>query len=196
MAWSICCVCCAGWLGGCGTLGWDWTEPRTHNRALKPGYNAFAAQAIRIHPLTHFAMVDGQAEIVCHIEMLDRWGDSVKALGTLQLQLYKPEERAKATSAVQILKWDVDLTDETFNAGAYDPATRTYRLSLGGLPVWIAQAVAKQQAEGGGGGGDGAAGNKAAVNGLPIRLELRAAFQTLGPNGQERVLRDGMGLEL
>lgn len=173
------CVCLAwglvGGLAGCsGPTVWSWTEPATPRNDLRPGYNPFAPHAVRVYPLTRLGRDEqGEPAIICHVELRDRWGDPVKALGALQVQLYGPSGEG---TAEQILRWDVALSDERLNAQTYDPATRTYRLVLVGLPEWLGQ-----RADGPGERG-------------PVRLEVRATFQTLGPNGEERVLRDGMVL--
>lgn len=166
---------------GCGGLpSWDWTEPLTPQNDARPGYNAFAPHSVRVFPLTRLGRDEaGEPAIVCHVELRDRWGDPVKALGQLQVQLYRPMEGIDKGTAAQILKWDVALDDERINAQSFDPATRTYRLVLVGLPAWIGERV-DPPAEG--------------ENRPRARLEVRAVFQTLGPNGEERVLRDGMVL--
>lgn len=164
---------------GSGPVDWGWVEPAAPRNDLRPGYNAFAPEAIRVFPLTHLGRDEhGEPAIICHVELRDRWGDSVKALGPLQIQLYRPEGGLDATSAVQILRWDVPLNDERENAASYDPATQTYRLVLVGLPSWIGQRADADPSR------------------QPVQLEVRAVFQTLGPNGEERVLRDGMVLEI
>jgi len=170
-------------IGACGCSGplvWDWTEPLTPRGDLREGYNAFAPHSLRVFPLTRLGRDEsGEPAIVCHVELRDRWGDSVKALGQMQVQLYRPGEGIGAGSAAQILKWDIALDDERVNAQSFDPATRTYRLVLVGLPDWIGERV------------DPAAEGEIRQR---VRLEVRAVFQTLGPNGEERVLRDGMVL--
>ena len=165
--------------GGGGPVDWGWVEPAAPSNDLRKGYNAFAPESLRVFPLTHLGRDEhGEAAIICHIELRDRWGDSVKALGPLQVQLYRPEGGVDATSAVQILIWDVALEDERENAASYDPATQTYRVVLVGLPEWIADRVDAEPSE------------------PRVRLELRAVLQTLGANGEERVLRDGMVLDI
>lgn len=171
-------------LSGCGIglTDWGWTEPATPRNDLRPGYNAFAPEAVRVFPLTHLGRDEsGEPAIVCHIELRDRWGDSVKALGPLQVQLYRQAGGVDGGSAVQILKWDVALEDERENAASYDPATQTYRLVLVGLPGWLAERAEPPK--------EGATRPR-------IRLEIRAVFQTLGPNGEEKVLRDGLALDV
>lgn len=180
-AWRLAGLACAGVLVGCGggPRDWGWAQPAAPRNDLRRGYNAFAPKSVRVYPLTHLGRDEtGQPAIICHIELRDRWGDSVKALGPLQVQLYRPDGGLDAASATQILVWDVPLQDEQENALSYDPATQTYRLELVGLPDWIGQRVDPDPAR------------------PRVRLELRAVFQTLGPNGEERVLRDGMVLDL
>ena len=172
---------CVGLLTGCGVgpVDWGWVEPAAPRDDLRKGYNAFAPEAVRVFPLTHLGRDErGVPAIICHIEMRDRWGDPGKALGLLQVQLYRPEGGLDAASAVQILRWDVPLQDERENAASYDPATQTYRLVLVGLPGWIAERVNPDPDR------------------PRVRLEVRAVLQTLGPNGEERVLRDGMVLDI
>lgn len=179
VGWCLGVAVVAG-LGGCGggPVDWGWTPPAAPRNDLREGYNPFAPESVRVFPLTHLGRDDGgQPAIICHIELRDRWGDSVKALGPMQVQLYRPEGGLDATSAVQILRWDVALEDERENAASYDPATQTYRLVLVGLPGWLAERVDEDPGR------------------PPIRLEVRAVFQTLGPNGEERVLRDGLVVE-
>ncbi|HZW10928.1 MAG TPA: hypothetical protein VFF69_13585 [Phycisphaerales bacterium] len=167
-------------IASCGGARWGWVEPAATSEDLRPDYNPFAPMSLRIYPLTHLAPADAeQTTLVCHIELRDRWGDAVKALGKLQVQLYRPRGGLDATTAEQVLKWDVRLEDEQQNAALYDPATQTYRLALGGLPQWIA---------------DRARAETAPAD--TVRLELRAVFQTLGPSGEEKVLRDSMALEV
>lgn len=169
----------AALLPACGGADWQWTEPVRPAGVLRPGYNAFAPHAVRVFPLTRLGRDDeGQPAIVCHVELRDRWGDPVKALGHLQVQLYRPMGGVDARAATQILKWDVALENERVNAQSYDPATQTYRLVLVGLPDWIGARL------------------DAPPDAAPVRLEVRAVFQTLGPAGEERVLRDGMVLEI
>jgi len=162
-----------------GPADWGWVEPAAPRNDLRKGYNAFAPVSLRVFPLTHLGRDErGEAAIICHIELRDRWGDSVKALGPLQMQLYRPEGGVDATDAVQILRWEVALQDERENIASYDPATQTYRVVLVGLPAWMAERVDADPA------------------GPRVRLEVRAVFQTLGANGEEQVLRDWMVLDI
>lgn len=169
---SLAAACALAACAGPGT--WGSTRPLTPTTGLRADHNAFAPVAIRVHPLTHLASGLAEPAIICHIEMTDRWGDPVKALGILQLQLYRPQGGLNASTAEQILLWDAPLQDERYNASVYDPATRTYRLQLAGLPQWISRAADDQNRD---------------------RIEIRAVFQTLGPGGEEQVLRDGRIIE-
>lgn len=88
--------------------------------------------AIRIYPLTHMDKTSGgQRVIVCHIELRDRYGDSVKGLGVVEIQL----QRGAVAGAQQT--WEIELSDLARNAELYDRATRTYRFQLGDLPSWL-----------------------------------------------------------
>lgn len=170
-------VCC---LFGCSGGGfWDWSPPEPPRNDLREGYNAFAPASLRIFPLTHLGTDDkGVPAIICHIELADRWGDSVKALGRMRVTISRAEGGLGATTARQELAWDVRLDDESTNAEAFDPTTQTYRLLLGGLPPWLADRVNPDPAR------------------PAVRLRVDAVLQTLGPNGEERVLSDGLVLDV
>ncbi len=115
---------CAG--PGPGVRTPEIVDPRVQASAVR---TPFAPHAIRIHPLTQISRdARGEPVISLHLELLDAWGDGVKGVGTLTVLV---------SGAGQGRRWDVDLLDLTTNAAAYDPATRTYRLQLGGLPDWL-----------------------------------------------------------
>jgi len=93
-----------------------------------------------------------EVRIIAHLEFRDAWGDSTKAVGQLVILLYGPNSTAaRGTPAsardgdnpdafgseAQQRRYDIDLTDLKRNAELYDPATRTYRIPLSGLPEWI-----------------------------------------------------------
>ncbi|MFO0859640.1 MAG: hypothetical protein U0570_03725 [Phycisphaerales bacterium] len=80
--------------------------------------------------------------IITHLEFRDAWGDSTKAIGQLVILLYGPGGRPASSSAsddIQQGRYEIDLSDLKRNAELYDPATRTYRIPLAGLPSWITQ---------------------------------------------------------
>jgi hypothetical protein len=154
----------------------------TPSDGTTPGQNAFTSHpfdpiSMRIHPLTHLQRaqdVAGSAterrpesslgpRINCFIEFKDRWGDTCKALGMLQVQLYRPalepgQERQDA-------KWDADLSDLAKNADWFDPVTRAYRLQLQ-VPEWLGDP-----------GTDG-------------QIKLRVIYTPSSPDGENRKLRD------
>lgn len=97
--------------------------------------HAFAPADMRVHPLTHMTRDrDGELMLVCHIELRDTWGDSVKGVGELELQLYGPG--AEEGEVVHDASWSVSLYDLQRNMDLYDRATRTYRIQLIELPTW------------------------------------------------------------
>ncbi len=122
-------------LGGCGALGPSGT-------IVGGASEAFAPASLRVHPLSHVEVgpqtaVSGPI-IVLHVELKDRYGDTVKGLGRLQVLLYKQGE---GQSEVQDLRWDVaQMSEPDANARLFDPATRTYRLQLD-APAWVGQAT-------------------------------------------------------
>lgn len=142
----------------------------------------FAPVRLQVHPLTHLD-VDPQSvvRLICHVELKDRWGDTTKSRGLLRLELYRPVAAARPDLQTQELSWELDLRDLELNAALFDPATRSYRLQLGGLPTW-AEAMARRLA---------AEGDQ----GTPERLLIRAVFETQGPDARPTVLRDELQIE-
>ncbi|RMD63382.1 MAG: hypothetical protein D6824_05385 [Planctomycetota bacterium] len=94
----------------------------------------FAPVELRIHPLT---AVNDRRELLAHIELLDRYGDTVKGLGTLTLELavqapgFSTDARPRHTQ-----RWEVDLRDPAASSRRFDRVTRTYRFRLQGAPRW------------------------------------------------------------
>lgn len=101
----------------------------------------FAPAHLRLHPLSHLERNElGLPErLICHAEFQDRWFDSVKACGVLEVQLYRGSATAVGMDE-QVAKWTVDLTDLEANARWFDPVTRTYRMQLD-LPSWTERAT-------------------------------------------------------
>ncbi len=125
-------------IGGCGSQGaadgWgdggDWT-------ATDP----FRPVTLRVHPLTHIdpARAGDKGLIILHFELKDRFGDAVKALGTLRIELDKPGGGATPGMETQELTWDIaELAEPQGNADRFDPATRTYRVVLA-APRWVTE---------------------------------------------------------
>ena len=99
----------------------------------------FKPASVRVFPLTHFDLnAAGEPLLVLHLELTDRWGDSVKAAGSLRVELAAPT-RGTAASEETVLQWDVNLLNLDLNASRYDPTTATYRVPLEGLPRWAVQ---------------------------------------------------------
>lgn len=163
-------------LGGCRS-GPDSGLPLVSSSAPMP----FAPVRMQVHPLTHLDVdTQGTVRLICHVELKDRWGDTTKARGLLRLELYRPVETTRPDLLTQELSWELDLRDLDLNAALFDPATRTYRLQLGGLPGW-AEAMARRRAS-----GDPAARE---------RLLIRAVLDTQGPDARPQVLRDERQIE-
>ncbi|MCC6971949.1 MAG: hypothetical protein IT434_17195 [Phycisphaerales bacterium] len=134
---SLACVVLlgAGLAGaGCGVIGG--AERWEGDATVGP----FAPVRLRLHPLSHLERDEAglPKRLVCHAEFQDRWFDSVKACGVMEVQLY----RGSATPGMdeQAAKWTVDLTDLEANARWFDPVTRTYRVQLD-LPAWTERAT-------------------------------------------------------
>jgi len=137
-----------------------------------PANEPFAPVSIRVHPLTHAEgpTAGGPPDrglIVLHYELMDRYGDVVKSIGKLRVQLYKPG--ASDTSVErQELAWEVAaLADPDENSMRFDRATRTYRIPLI-APAWVAARRAS-----------GTTG-----------LKVRVVYTVIGPDASERYLED------
>ena len=124
----------------------------------------FAPASMRVYPLTQIERTgEGEARLVLHLELRDAWGDTVKGIGNLQVQLL----RAGGAGRDERM-WEVDMWDPASNALYYDSATRTYRVQLRDLPEW---AVAQSERRGG-------------------SVRVLAVLRTPAPDGSERFLRD------
>jgi hypothetical protein len=142
--------------------------------------DALSPVAIDVHPLTRIgADRDGVQSLVLHLEVRDRFGHAIKALGEVRVELYKPVEGAGAGGGIamrpsQQRVWTIDLIDPERNAAAWDAMiTRTYTMSLGGLPEWLLEWR----------------------NALPtdpagqLSPSIQVVFRTADAQGRERVLR-------
>ncbi len=156
-----------GVLCGCrGTMIFQEQVVRTDDLLAVPG--PFRPSAMRVHPLTHTEIrSDGEPVLVLHVELKDSWGDTVKGVGQVQVQLRK----ASATSTIgdRGTRWDIDLRQIETNISFFDSATRTYRIVLGSLPDWLDQSVRA---------------------GAPEAARVRALFRTAKADGEAVVLQD------
>ncbi len=99
----------------------------------------FAPVRLEIHPLTRYIRAAPNAAesgtIEAHIELFDRDGDPAKGVGVLLIELYRMTGPVEGVGAEeQIARWPWNLNDPEKNKATYDPVTRTYRMSLTGLP--------------------------------------------------------------
>ncbi len=119
---------------------------------LPPSNPTGPSPADNIPPMdTVAAQKRSEVRLITHIDFRDAWGDSTKAIGAMTILLYGPGSSPNATpdpasvpeksSSTQLRRYDIDLTDLKRNAELYDPATRTYRIPLAGLPDWITTAT-------------------------------------------------------
>lgn len=148
-------------MSGCnGTPIFQEQVVRTDDLLAVPG--PFRPAVMRVHPLTHTEINgDGDSVMILHVELKDPWGDTVKGVGQIQVQM----RRGNALREVgnRGTRWDVDLRDIEINVSYFDSATRTYRIVIGGLPGWV-------------GDGDGAS--------------VRVLFRTAKADGETVVLQD------
>src|SRR4051812_24573497 len=89
--------------------------------------NPFAPATMHIHGLTRTEKdAQGKLWLICHLELLDAWGDTTKTIGQVRIELLRPQ--TGPGSGTPELSWDVNLSDLKENVALYDAATRTYRL--------------------------------------------------------------------
>lgn len=135
-------------ISGCGAgsnSGRAETGPDGSPASAPIDADSLAADRLRIHPLTRFSRetagsASSELQLVCHLELKDRYGHNLKSLGRARVELYRPvsAEPGAAMVETQDLVWEVDLRDADKNALLYDDlVTRTYVLQLGGLPEWV-----------------------------------------------------------
>ncbi|MFZ4573503.1 MAG: hypothetical protein ACOYN0_03835 [Phycisphaerales bacterium] len=165
-------------LGGCVMSG---DEASARSGDAYP----FAAATMRIHPLTQVdaepklpdGTVDKLPRIIVHLEFKDRFGDTVKALGTFYAELYKSVGGSLPGMDQKVMDWTEEaFLDAAKNTGRFDPATRTYRVQLTG-PEWLKEWKAE--------GKSGPAG----------WLKLRVVYTTTDATGEQLVLEDSLQLQ-
>jgi hypothetical protein len=146
----------------------------------------FAATELRIYPLTRLDRDErGRAVVVVYVESVDRWGDFTKALGELELRVYAGDRSIVSEPETLELTWPgINLSDLEENAAWYDPASKMYRFTLGGLTRSpragaIAETLLSRS--------EGAS--------TPVRLRVMAALTTVGPDGRELLLQDSYVIE-
>ncbi len=94
----------------------------------------FAPAMMRVHPLTHSEIYDGQTRVVLHVEIRDGWGDTIKGVGRVSVRLRRSGASTIGETGVN---WDIDLRDLATNVSYFDSVTRTYRFVITGLPDWF-----------------------------------------------------------
>lgn len=146
----------------------------------------FAPSSVRIYPLTRLDRDEsGSPVIVVYLESVDRWGDFAKALGTLELRVYAGDRDISSDPDTLELSWPgIRLSDLEENAAWYDPASKMYRFTLGGLnrsPRIISTVNALLDRS------EGEAPRQ--------RLRVVAALTSTGPDGREVLLQDSYVIE-
>lgn len=146
----------------------------------------FAATSLRVYPLTRLDRdASGEPVIVVYLESVDRWGDFTKAIGTLELRVYAGDRMLASSPDTLELTWPgINLSDLEENAAWFDPASKMYRFTLGGLGrsariIGSANALLDPT--------EGAS---------PLqRLRVVAALTTVAPDGREILLQDSYVIE-
>lgn len=109
--------------------------------------DAFAPRTMRIHPLTHIDAITDKGGthpvLVLHVELKDRYGDTVKWLGAMQVTMSRPVVGMTPGLETQELRWDVrEFHVADTNAAYFDPTTRTYRIVLE-TPEWVGRLLSE-----------------------------------------------------
>lgn len=141
----------------------------------------FAPRSVRVHPLTHVDTPDpgGEGTLILHVELRDRFNDSVKSVGQMSVELTSGTPGAGfATGSQTRVRWDIgDITDPQASSRRFDPSTRTYRIPLKS-PPWVSRWLNDENERRGG----------------PDHLTLRVTFSpTAGED--RRVLTDEYFIE-
>ena len=96
----------------------------------------FTAVAMRAHPLTRLVRENGiPVRVEAHVEFFDRWGHTVKALGSLRFELGGASTGTRGSgadpSSAEPVRWAaIDLMNPSASSRAFDPATGTYWMRL------------------------------------------------------------------
>lgn len=134
-------------LGGCiteGPVSPDPVKPKPVPREVTHPVK------LMVSPLTRVGLEGvGGPSLLLHLDFRDADDKSVKAFGRLRVELFQP---GVASDGKQVIarSWDADLSDPLRNALMFDEMiTRTYTITLTGVPDWLL-AWSKRQGDAGG----------------------------------------------
>lgn len=146
LSWFLSCAAGLTWVVGIATVGSfgcsnDLSPFSTSLDTDTGARSPFAPREMRITPLTHVDRAGGEVAngpagdnartlIIFHLEFVDRWYDTCKAFGKVELELYRPGGGLNPGVDVRTARWEIDLTNLDRNAEWFDPVTRTYRVQL------------------------------------------------------------------
>ncbi|CAG0952809.1 hypothetical protein PHYC_00293 [Phycisphaerales bacterium] len=159
----------------------SWGVNRSSGRTLPTMPHPFDPVTLRVHGLTHIDPTGpkvgaDQCLLVLHFELKDRFGDTVKGLGPLKVELYKPGAGVAPGIETQALSWELpDFADPEANASRFDTATNTYRIPL------IAGKWADQWLD---------PGNEGLRERAPAWLKVRASLSTQDADRRAVLLSD------
>ncbi|HMN40457.1 MAG TPA: hypothetical protein PKE29_06390 [Phycisphaerales bacterium] len=100
---------------------------------------------LMVSPLTRVGLEGiGGPSLMLHLDFRDADDRSVKAFGQLRVELFQPNAAGDGKQALA-RSWDADLSDPLRNALTFDAMiTRTYTITLTGVPEWLVQWSRKQ----------------------------------------------------
>jgi hypothetical protein len=170
---------------------------------------ALSPKRLIIHPLTRIGVdTAGRPALLLHVELRDQFEQNTRALGQVRVTIQRwgtrptdaemaaesePGGTPPTTGPEGTLTWAVDLRDPERNALLYDDLiTRTYVLTLTGIPTWLSE-WSERGSEAAGGSG-GVAGAAAGGGGAPV---VAAEFEfpnPRDPGGPSQTVRDSARL--
>jgi len=167
-----------------------------------PDFDSILPARLRVHPLTRLsreARADSPQDpnpvwqIALHAELRDSFGQVVKGLGRLRVELYRPTSSTSGGPESQDSVWNVDLRDPGENAKVFDDlVTRTYTVYLASLPAWLEEWAERGEPAGGSGGDAGESG--AGARGADDWVTLKAYFIFVDTHGRQHILQTSFRL--
>ena len=164
-----------GLLSACAKREASWTEGLW--TTTPPDY-PFVPDRVLVHPLTRASEdAEGQWALRVHFFFLDAWGDQVKGLGRVQVQLFA-DGRWEGRRIEPVAWEEINLNDLTTNRRHYDHVTRTYVLEVPqeAMPDWLVRSLEELASK------EGRAGEAYQTFAGP--LIIRAVYEATMANGE------------
>lgn len=113
----------------CGSCQWKLEPNKAGPLQTKPvSVWHFAPVSMRIYPSTRFVIDRNILE--AQIEFFDQMKDSIKAIGSLRLELFKPGRTGADSVGRLMYTWDVSILTLKEQQSHYSTITKTYSFQL------------------------------------------------------------------